>query len=148
MSRSFLGLTGYHKRFIPNFASIAAPLTSPTRKSVLESVSCGVEGCWSFSKLKDILLSFAVVRSPDLDIAYILQTDASAVGVGAILGQQDADRFNYPVTFFSRKLLPCEHRFSIVEKEHFSIKIGIKAFHVYLLGRSSWYTLIIKHCSG
>ena len=136
--RSFLGLTGYYRRFILNYASIAAPLTSLTsltRKSVPESMSLGVDSCRSFSKLKDILLSSAVLRNPDFNKPFILQTDASEMGAGAVLSQQDADGSDHPVAFFSRKLLPHEQRFSTVEKECLSIKLGIEAFHVYLLGK-------------
>ena len=79
-------------------------------------MSLGVDGCRSFSKLKDIhvLLSCAVLRNPDSSKPFILQTDASDMGMGAILSQQDADGSDHPVAFFSRKLLPHEQRFSRV----------------------------------
>ena len=58
-----------------------------------------------------------MLRNPDFNKPFILQTDASEVGVGAISSQQDADGSDHPVAFFSRKLFPREQRFSIVEKE-------------------------------
>ena len=85
--RSFLGLLGYYRRFIPNYATIAAPLTDLTRKSAPENVSLGIEGVKSFSRLKEIMLSSAVLRNPDFTKPFILQTDASEVGVGANLSQ-------------------------------------------------------------
>ncbi|XP_065901363.1 uncharacterized protein [Dysidea avara] len=62
-------------------------------------------------------------------------TDASEVGVGAVLSQQDDQGHDHPVSFFSKKLLPREQRFSTVEKECLAVKLGIEAFEVYLLGR-------------
>ena len=120
--RSFLGLTCYYRCFIPNYASIAAPLTSLTKKSVPESESLGVDGYRSFSKLKDILLSSTMLRNLDFNKPFFLPTDASEMGVRTVLSQQDADGSDHPVVFFSRKLLPCEQRFSTVEKECLSIK--------------------------
>jgi len=77
--RSFLGLTGY------KYASIAAPLTSLTRKSVPESVSLGVHGCRFFSKLKDILLSSAVLRNPDFNKPFYFTDRCLRDGCGSRL---------------------------------------------------------------
>jgi len=106
--RSFLGLTGYHRCFILNYASIAAPFTNLTRKSVPKSVSLSIEGSRSFSKLIELLLSSAVLKSPDFNKSLILQTDTSEVGVGVVLSQQDAEGCGHPAAFFSRKLMPRE----------------------------------------
>ena len=75
-------------------------------------MSLGVDSCRSFSKLKDILVSSAVLRNPDFN--NILQTDVSEVGVGAVLSQRDADGSDHPVAFFSRKLLPREQQWKRV----------------------------------
>ena len=64
-----------------------------------------------------------------------MQTYASEVGIGAVLSQIGNVGQNHPVAYFSRKLLPREQKFSTIEKECLSIKLGIEAFHVNLLGR-------------
>ena len=65
---------------------------------------------------------------------FVLQTDASDRGVGAVLSQRDDDGVDHPVAFYSRKLLPREERYSTIEK-CLAIKLATHAFRVYLLGR-------------
>ena len=132
--RSFLGLTGYYRRFIQNYSTIATPLTNLTRKSEPEKVVWTSKCNEAFEKLKESLLSTPVMRNPDFTRPFVLQTDASEVGVGAVLGQMDEKGFDHPVAYFSRKLLPRELKYSTVEKDCLAIKLGIEAFQVYLLG--------------
>ena len=63
-----------------------------------------------------------------------MQVDVSDVGVGAVLSQPDEEGNDHPVAYFSRKLLPREQRFSVIEKECLAIKLGVEAFTAYLLG--------------
>jgi phospholipid-translocating ATPase len=83
------------------------------------------------------------MRSPDLDKEFILQTDASDRGVGAVLSQLDIDEQEHPVAYFSRKLLPRETRYATIEKECLAIKLATHAFRVYLLGRK--FTIQTDH---
>ena len=133
--RGFLGLTGYYRRFIPDYASIAVPLTDLTKKSAPNQVRWSVECNKAFEKLKSLLCSAPVLQSPDFSQPFVLQTDASDFGVGAVLSQTDGEGIDHPVAYFSRKLLPREQRYSTVEKECLAIKLGTQAFRVYLLGR-------------
>ena len=133
--RSFLGLTGYYRKFIPDYATLAAPLTDLTRKTKPNQVAWIPECAAAFDQLKDSLCLSPVLKSPDWDKPFILQTDASDRGVGAVLSQPDADGGDRPVAYFSRKLLPREERYSTIEKECLAIKLGVQAFHVYLNGR-------------
>ena len=72
------------------------------------------------------------MRNPDFTQMFILQTDASNVGVGAVLSQgSEEDR---PITYFRRKLLPREGNYSVVEQECLAMVPSIKAFEAYLLG--------------
>ena len=73
----------------------------------------------------------------------MLQTDASDRGIGVVLSQMDEDGHDYPVAYFSRKLLPREERYSTVEKKSLAIKLGVQAFRVYLLGRK--FTIQTDH---
>ena len=75
------------------------------------------------------------MKSPDFEKRFILQTDASDRGIGAVLSQLDDDGIDRPIAFYSRKLLPREQRYSTIEKECLAIKIATHAFRVYLLGR-------------
>ena len=142
--QSFLGLSGYYRRFIPNYATIAVPLTNMTRKSEPEKVIWTTQCTKAFSKLKELLLSAPVMMNPDFSCPFILQTDASEVGVGAVLSQTDAEGCDHPVAYFSRKLLPREQKYATIEKECLAIKLGgVEAFQVYLLGNE--FTIQTDH---
>ena len=89
----------------------------------------------AFQELKAKLCTTPVLHNPDFEKEFTLQTDASDRGIGAVLSQQDGDGNDYPIAYFSRKLLPREQRYSTVEKECLAIKLSVQTFQVYLLGR-------------
>jgi hypothetical protein len=134
--RAFLGLSGYYRRFIPDYATIALPLTDLTRKSAPNNVVWTDACAAAFHELKKHLTCAPVLKSPDFTKEFVLQTDASERGVGAVLSQKDSDGVEHPVAYFSRKLLPRESRYATIEKECLAIKLGVHAFRVYLLGRA------------
>ena len=142
--RAFLWLTGYYRKFIPNYATIAAPLTDLTRKSAPNNVQWNEQCDQAFKELKRLLCTAPVLRNPDFSRPFILQTDASDRGVGAVLSQKD-ENGEHPLGYFSRKLLPREERYSTMEKECLAIKFGTQAFRVYLLGRN--FTIQTDHRS-
>ena len=133
--RSFLGLSGYYRRFIQDYSTITAPLTDLTQKKKPNKVVWTRECDCAFKTLKRMLCSCPILKSPDFEKEFILQTDASDRGVGAVLSQLGDDEKDHPVAYFSRKLLPRETRYSTIEKECLAIKLGIQAFSTYLLGR-------------
>ena len=89
----------------------------------------------AFNLLKKTLCEAPILVNPDFGRQFILQTDASGRGVGAVLSQIDDDGKELPISYFSQKLLPREVRYSTIEKECLAIKLGVEAFRVYLLGR-------------
>ena len=133
--RAFLGLTGYYRRFIPNFASISASLSDLTKKRCPNLVNWNAKCEEALGHLKKALCSRPVLHSPDFTKQFVLQTDASDRGVGAVLSQQDDMGEEHPIAYFSRKLLPREERYSTIEKECLAIKLAVYTFRVYLLGR-------------
>ena len=133
--RTFLGLTGYYRKFVPCYASLAAPLTELTRSNAPTIVKWTTSCNTAFMDLKRLLCSSPVLQCPDFSRPFILQTDASDWGVGGVLSQLDQEGLDHPVAYFSRKLLPRERRYATVEKECLAIKLAIQAFRVYLLGK-------------
>lgn len=113
--RAFLGLTGYYRRFIPNYAVVARPLTELTKKMAPTKITWTAQCEAAFQELKRLLCSAPVLVSPDFEKALVLQTDAFEYGVGAVLSQRDDLGCDHPITYFSRKLLPQEVRYSTVE---------------------------------
>ena len=114
-----------------------------TRKSEPEKIIWTPQSIQAFNKLKEILLSAPVMRNLDFSCPFILQTDASEVGVGAVLSQTDTEGYEHPVAYFSRKLLPREQKYATIEKECLAIKLGIETFQVYLLGKE--FTIQTDH---
>ena len=99
----------------------------------------------AYSKLIELLCSSPILQSPDFSRPFILQTDVSDRGVGAVLSQQGEDGVEHPVSYYSWKLLPREQRYSTVEKELLAIKLATNAFKVYLLGQK--FTIVTDHRS-
>ena len=102
-----------------------------TKKSALWSEECKR----AFEALKRALCTDPVLISPDLAKRFVLQTDASDRGVGAVLSQLGADGHEHPVGYCSKKLLPPEQHYSTIEKECLAIKLAVEPFRVHLLGR-------------
>ena len=140
--RTFLGLVGYYRQFIPNFASLAAPLHELTSKSASNRVKWTEQTQRAFNALKKALCSETVLHTPDFGKRFVLQTDASEVGLGAVLSQVH-DGSEYPITFVSRKLLPHEKNYATIEKECLAVKWAIGKLRYHLLGRE--FTLVTDH---
>ena len=132
--RSFLGLAGWYRRFVPQFATLAAPLTALTAKNQRNPVIWTEDCEKAFNTLKTHLCSSPVLKSPDFSKRFLVQVDASAVGLGAVLAQGDHGE-ERPVLYLSRKLQPRETRYSTVEKEGLAIKWALESLRYYLLGR-------------
>ena len=88
----------------------------------------------NFSLLKQALATEPVLRIPNLDLPFVLRTDASDTGLGAVLLQY-VDGTAFPIAYASRKLLDRECRYSVVERECLGIVFGIKKFDYYLAGK-------------
>ncbi|KAL0155309.1 hypothetical protein M9458_049572, partial [Cirrhinus mrigala] len=132
--RSFLGLIGWYRRFIPDFATLATPLTELLTKAVKTPLPWTDECDTAFRNLKNRLCTRSVLQSPDFSQRFLVQVDASATGLGAVLAQGSTGE-ERPVVFLSRKLLPREQRYSTIEKECLAIKWALESFRYYLLGR-------------
>ena len=131
--RSFLGLAGYYRKFIPNFAEIAVPLTDLTKGGQPKKVQWGPSQEKSFQTMKELLTQAPILRLPDFSKPFIVQTDASDTGVGAAL-LQDFDDGRFPVAYASKKLLPRERNYSVIERECLAIVFAVQKYQKYLYG--------------
>ncbi|GAX84689.1 hypothetical protein CEUSTIGMA_g12110.t1 [Chlamydomonas eustigma] len=145
--RSFLGFTGFYRRFIRDYAKLAAPLTDLTRSTVPFPPVLPPSAVDSFNQLKAALLSapFLLIPYTSPDSTFILYTDASTLGLGAVL-LQDQGHGPQPVCYESRKLTPAEHNYSVHELELLAIVHAVKIFRHYLEG-CKHFTLYTDHHS-
>lgn len=131
--RAFLGLTGYYRDFIPHYADISEPLTQLTKKKEGNNVKWTPVHERAFQELKQRIASPPVLRLPDLSKTFILRTDASDTGLGAVLMQTHQGTL-HPIAYASRKLLPRETAYSTIEKECLALVWGIQKFNAFLYG--------------
>ena len=129
---SFLGLCNYYRPLIAEFAGMADPLYKSVQ---LEPFEWTRELERSFAELKRALASDCVVKIPQSDVAFALETDASLIALGAVLKQKFPVGGEYPVSFFSRALTAPERRYSVYERELLAVVRACEHFRVFLLGR-------------
>ena len=132
--RSFLGLSGYYRRFVPNYSVIALPLTELTKKSCHEKVEWDERCERAFVTLKSSLSRFPVVVLPDQALPFVIRTDASGIGLGAVL-LQDQGAGLQPIAYASKKLSGAEKHYATIELECYAVVWGIRKFYPYLYGR-------------
>lgn len=142
--QSFLGLCNYYSEFIPGYTQIAQPLIATTCKKAPKKIEWTENLQNSFLKMKEALDKHRVLKLPDVGKPFILQTDASGIGIGAALLQIfDEGEEPKPIAFWSRKLKSAETRYATIEKECLAIIEGVKKFHTYLYGAT--FTLETDH---
>ena len=129
--RSFLGLATYYGRFVKDFARISTPLRRLTEKNAQFAWSYDCEQ--AFQTLKRKLTSAPVLRFPEFDREFILDTDASDRAIGAVLSQRYEDG-DHVIAFASRALTKAERRYSVTRKELLALVYSMKHFRHYLYG--------------
>lgn len=88
----------------------------------------------AFEQLKTALTSSSVLMAPDSNKTFILCTDASTKGVGAVLCQRDDSGNERPISYFSKKLRPYQQNYSMTELEMLAVVLAIQHFQIYLIG--------------
>ncbi|XP_063797801.1 uncharacterized protein LOC134965227 [Pseudophryne corroboree] len=110
----FLGFANFYQRFIKGFSAIVAPITALTQKEANpREWSPAAEA--AFLHLKQAFTTAPVLRQPNTNKAFVLEVDASADAVGAVLSQRSEDNKLHPCGFFSKKFLPEERNYTIGE---------------------------------
>ncbi|GBM62391.1 Transposon Ty3-I Gag-Pol polyprotein [Araneus ventricosus] len=140
--RSFLGLCTYYRRFVKNFSTIARPLHKLTEAK--SNFNWTDECEKSFTSLKQALISSPILTYPRTDKDFILDTDASNEGIGAVLSQNTGNEERV-IAYFSKSLGKPERNYCVTRKELLAIVKSLEHFHHYLYGRK--FLLRTDHAS-
>ena len=130
--RSFLGTCSYYRRFIKQFTDIARPLHKLTEKT--EKFSWTPQCDEAFKNLKIALTSAPILRYPNLNLPFVLDTDASAFAMGGVLSQIE-DGIERPIAYFSKSFNKPERNYCVTRRELLAVVSSIKHFHHYLYGK-------------
>ncbi|KAL0168942.1 hypothetical protein M9458_037164, partial [Cirrhinus mrigala] len=132
----FLGFANFYRRFIRNFGQVAAPLTALTSTKAQEA----------FDNLKSRFISAPVLSIPDPKRQFIVEVDASDVGVGAVLSQRSPkDGRVHPCAFFSHRLNPAERNYDIGNRELLVVKLALGEWRHWLEGSAQPFLVWTDH---
>ena len=133
--RAFLGTAGYYRRFIPDFARWAGPLFDALKKGAPCVLEWNVRQSTSFNRLIHVLCDEHTLTLPRSGDKLILHTDASMLGLGAVLSVERKGE-ELPVAYFSKHLTAAEKNYSAVVK-------AVDHYAIHLLGQE--FTVITDH---
>lgn len=135
--RAFLGITGFNRKFIRNYASIAAPLTSLLCK---DAFVWTLMSQTAVDQLKSTMTSAPVLALPNFAVSFIIETNASGTAMRVVLMQQ-----GHPIAFFNKPFQPRLLHASTYVRELHAIVTAIRKWCQYLLGHS--FTILTDHKS-
>jgi hypothetical protein len=144
--RTFLGVSGYYRRFIENYAKIAQPLTVLLRKNNLFKWDdkCQV----AFEELKHRLVTAPILAFPDYKRPFKMETDASGYTLRCVLTQQGQDGLDHPIAYVSRTMTLAEKNYHTTEQECLAVVWGCQQFRPYIHGQRVDIYTDLKHYNG
>lgn len=146
---TFIGMVSYYAKFIPDYAQVVAPLNDLRKKGTKYCILD--EHRQAIRVLKDALCKSPILKFPDFEREFILQTDASQTHLGSVLLQRFEDGL-HPIAYASRRLTSAERKYSTYEQEALACIWSMEKFKAYLLHQkfilqtdSSCLTWLIRH---
>lgn len=139
--RQFLGKVNFYRKFIPKSASLLEPFHNLLRKNIPFSWSPACQA--AFEKVKNLLTSAPILAIFDRTRPILIYTDASGVGVGAVLKQIQDDGMQKPVAFFSKKLSDAQKKKKAIYIESLAVREAIRYWRYWLIGRR--FTVYTDH---
>lgn len=140
----FLGFANFYRRFIRSYSSVAAPLTALTSSKVPFSWPAAAEE--AFCKLKKAFTSAPILVTPDPQLQFVVEVDASDVGVGAVLSQRSpSDDKLHPCAFFSHRLSPTERNYDVGNRELLAVKMALEEWRHWLEGAENPFLVWTDH---
>lgn len=139
----FLGMAGYYRAFCKNFSVVVSPLTNllKAKAEFIWSTHCQE----AFDAVKALLCLSPVLAAPNFEKPFKLQVDASQIGAGAVLLQENDDQVECPVSFFSRKFNKYQQNYSVIEKEALGLIWALQHFEVYVGSGLTPLTVFTDH---
>ena len=131
--KRFLGMASYYRKFIKNYSSKSEPINKLLKKDTKFEWTENCER--NFKDIINALINLPILIYPDFSKPFILETDASTVGLGAVLAQEDKYGINRAVAYASRLLNKAELNYSATELECLAIVWATEQFKPYLYGR-------------
>ncbi|KAG5862597.1 hypothetical protein JTB14_017174 [Gonioctena quinquepunctata] len=141
--RSLIGTASWYRRFIPNFSTVIQPLTKLLKKNTKFVWTPRQEA--ALREVKEHLISAPVMACRNFDLPFIVQTDASGYGIGAVLTQNHPDVGERVVSYLSRSLTKQERKFSTTERECLAVIWSIEKLRPYIEG--THFTVVTDHWS-
>ncbi|KAI2662970.1 Transposon Tf2-8 polyprotein [Labeo rohita] len=141
----FLGFANFYRRFIKDYSTITAPLTSLLRGKP-RSIRWNPSAHEAFLHLKKIFSTAPLLHHPDPELPFTVEVDASTTGVGAVLSQAVGEPpLLHPCAFYSRKLSPAEQNYDVGNRELLAIKLALEEWRHWLEGSNHPFTIITDH---
>lgn len=138
----FLGFANFYRRFIKDYSSITHALTSLTSPKLPFRWTPAASDAFSF--LKNRFTAAPILIQPDLSKPFVVEVDASDVGVGAVLSQRSAGSLQ-PCAFFSRRLSPAERTYDVGDRELLAIKLALEEWRHWLEGATHPFLVWTDH---
>jgi hypothetical protein len=144
--RSFIGLASYYRRFIQNFAMICRPLHDLT-KGIGERIEWSNKANTAFLTLKQKLVEAPILVRPDFSRPFIIITDASIDGLGAVLTQLDENNHEHPIFYASSATTVGQRNYGISKLEMAAVVWALRLFRPYVLSNEFPVTIITDHAA-
>ena len=134
----FLGMVGFYRKFCKNFAVVAEPLTRLLQKR--HRFSWDADQQQAFSNVKMLLSMSPVLAMLNFEKPFIIHVDASDLGVGAVVMQENIHKLEHPICYFSKKFNSAQKNYSTSEKEALGLILALQQLEFYTCSVSN------RHC--